>query len=135
MGCDMREIIGGIVINEVETEPLSDYIIDFLTSQNKECPYLDFKKIISTRKDSSFPELAKDIFAFSNYGGGWILIGWEEVKSNLYLPVGLPEEYEVDQASLQEKFNSFTDIPIEISTSAPTSPSPATETNLCCGFR
>ncbi len=111
----MREIVGGVVINEVEMEPLSDYIVDFLTSQNKECPYLDFKKIISTMKNSSFPELAKDIFAFSNYGGGWILIGWEEIKSNLYLPVGLPEEYEVDQASLQEKFNSFTDIPIEIS--------------------
>lgn len=110
----MREVVGGIVINEVEAEPLSDYVVDFLISQRKESPILDFKKIISIRKDSDFPEIAKDIFAFSNYGGGWILIGWEETSPNMFVPVGLPEDYKVDQATLQEKFNSFTDSPIEL---------------------
>ncbi len=47
----MREVIGGVVINEVEAEPLSDYVLDFLTSQKKECPYLDFKLLSELDKD------------------------------------------------------------------------------------
>jgi len=110
----MREVLGGVVINEVEAEPLSDYVLDFLVAHRKECPYLDFKKTISIQKDSNFPELAKDFFAFSNYGGGWILVGWEEIKSNIFIPVGLPDDYNVDQASLQEKFNSYANTSTEI---------------------
>jgi len=102
------------MINEVEAEPLSDYVIDFLTAQRKESPYLDFKLIINLRKDSNFSEIAKDFFALSNYGGGWILVGWEEYKPSQYVPVGLPEDYEADQATLQEKFNSFCDDPLVI---------------------
>ena len=110
----MREVIGGVVINEVEAEPLSEYVLDFLTSQKKECPYLDFKLTIHVGKNSDFPEVAKDIFAFSNYGGGWILIGWKEEKKNQYLPAGVPDDYKVDQATLQEKFNSYSSKPIQI---------------------
>jgi predicted HTH transcriptional regulator len=110
----LREVIGGVVINEVEAEPLSDYVLDFIIAQKKECPYLDFKYTIHVGKNSDFPEIAKDIFAFSNYGGGWILIGWKEETKNQYLPVGLPEDYEVDQAVLQEKFNSYSNLPITI---------------------
>lgn len=110
----MQKVAGGVVINEVEAEPLSDYVLDFLIAQRKESPYLDFKKIIHVQKNSNFPEIAKDFFAFSNYGGGWILIGWDEVKSNTYIPVGLPDDYSVDQATLQEKFNSFSNVSIEI---------------------
>lgn len=110
----MREVLGGVVINEVEAEPLSEYVIDFLAERKKECPYLDFKYTIHTGKNSDFPEIAKDIFAFSNYGGGWILIGWKEITSNQYLPEGLPEDYKVDQATLQEKFNSYSNNPIEL---------------------
>lgn len=111
---DMREVVGGVVINEIESEPLSDYVIDFLASRKKECPYLDFKYTMHIGKESDFTEIAKDIFAFSNYGGGWILIGWKEIKSNHYVPEGLPEEYNIDQASLQEKFNSYSNITIEL---------------------
>ena len=110
----MREVVGGVVINEVEAEPLSDYVIDFLMARNTECPCLDFKYTIHVDKGSDFPEIAKDIFAFSNYGGGWILVGWKEEKPNQYIPEGLPEDYEVDQATLQEKFNSYSNIPIQI---------------------
>jgi len=110
----MREVIGGVVINEVEAEPLSEYVLDFLTSQKKECPYLDFKLTIHIGKNSDFPEVAKDIFAFTNYGGGWILIGWKEEKKNQYLPVGVSDDYKVDQATLQEKFNSYSNKPIQI---------------------
>lgn len=110
----MKEITGGVVINEVEAKPLSEYIIDFLTSQRKESSFLDFKYIIHLEKNSDFPEIAKDIFAFANYGGGWILIGWKEHKKNQFIPVGVPDDYEVDQATLQEKFNSFCKDPIHL---------------------
>jgi hypothetical protein len=110
----MREVVGGVVINEVEAEPLSAYVLDFLIARKKECPYLDFKYIIHIEKKSNFPEIVKDIFAFSNYGGGWILVGWEEDKPNQYIPKGLPDDYHVDQATLQEKFNSYSNIPLEI---------------------
>lgn len=111
----MGENISAVTINDVETQPLSDYVISFMKNQKRESPYLDFKWKISIKKDSNFPEIVKDIFAFSNYGGGWILIGWKEEKSNYFLPLGVPEEYAVDQATLQEKFNSFVDSPIELS--------------------
>lgn len=110
----MSKLHASVVINEVEVEPLSDYVIDFLMTQKKECPYLDFKYTIHVQKGSDFPELAKDIFAFANYGGGWILIGWKEQTKNVYIPVGLPQDYQVDQSVIQEKFNAFTNTPIEI---------------------
>jgi hypothetical protein len=110
----MREILGGVVINELEYAPLSDYVLDFLISRKRECPFLDFKLKIDIGKNSNFPELAKHIFAFSNYGAGWIMIGWDEQKKSQYYPVGLPEDYNVDGAVLQEKFNSYSNKPIQI---------------------
>lgn len=110
----MREVVGGVVIDEVEVEPLGDYALDFLMSRKRECPYLDFKLKIDIGKDSNFPEIAKDIFAFSNYGGGWILVGWEERKSSQFFPDGVPDDYNVDPAALQEKFNSYSNVDITI---------------------
>ncbi|MFH1472117.1 MAG: ATP-binding protein [Nanoarchaeota archaeon] len=106
--------MGGVVINEIEAAPLSEYVIDFITSQKKESPFLDFKLILHVDKNSNFPELAKDLFAFANYGGGWILIGWMEYPKSQYVPVGLSDNYQVDQATLQEKFNSYLEEPIEL---------------------
>ena len=110
----MTKVLADVVINEKEAEPLSDYVLDFLIGRKKECPNLDFKLKIDISKNSNFPELAKDIFAICNYGGGWILIGWEERISSQYFPVGLPDDYHVDGAILQEKFNSYSNIEIEI---------------------
>jgi hypothetical protein len=110
----MREIVGGVVINEVEAEPLSDYVLDFLSTQRKESPYLDFKLTLDIEKGGRFPEIAKDFFAFSNWGGGWILLGWLEHSNGQFVPVGLPESFRIDQASLQEKFNAYIDSPLTI---------------------
>ena len=103
------------IIRENDVEGgLGKSMIDFLSVSTKESPYLDFKKTLDTSKNSAFPEIAKDVFAFSNQGGGWILLGWEEYKKNQFVPVGLPEEFELEQAVLQEKFNSFVRNPIHI---------------------
>ncbi|MGI0084209.1 MAG: hypothetical protein ACREBQ_03915 [Nitrososphaerales archaeon] len=102
-------------------------MVDWLIDHDKEEPYLDFKEALGISKNSPFPKIAKDIFAFSNYGGGFILIGFRH-KSKFpelaektsedsgdekpeylrdYVPVGLGESYHVDQAALQEKFNAY----------------------------
>lgn len=110
----MQKIPASIVINEVETTPLSEYVVDFLVSKTKECPFLDFKKIINIGKEGDFAKIVKDVLAFSNYGGGWILIGFSEPEPNRFLPEGLPEEFKADQASIQEKINSYLYEPIVV---------------------
>lgn len=110
----MTNIVSKSIIEEIEADPLSDNMMDFLIDRKKESPILDFKLTIRTEKNSDFPEIAKDVFAFSNYGGGWILIGWKEIKPNQFSPEGVPTDYSVDQASLQEKFNSYSNIKIHL---------------------
>lgn len=101
-------------------------MLKFLIERDSEEPYVDFKEIIDTSKNSPFAKLAKDIFAFSNYGGGIILVGFKErsdtddprlVSDNEdrnFIPVGLPNNFHLDQAALQEKFNSYSTSPLEL---------------------
>lgn len=110
----MENMHGSVIINDREAEPLSNYVIKFIKSKNSETPYLDFKLTIDKRKGSDFPQIVKHIFAMSNYGGGWIAIGWKQEKANTFIPVGLPEDYELDQSTLQEKFNSYINEPITL---------------------
>jgi len=111
----MKSAYGGIVINERETEPLSEYVIDFLFGLKKECAYLDYKWYLDLGKNSEeFIKTLKHLFAFANYGGGWILLGWKENDKKVAEPVGLPEDYNADQSVIQEKINSYLDSPLEI---------------------
>jgi len=115
--------IDSIIRPEVEVEPLGDIMLNFLIDKDREEPYLDFKETLDIRKTSSFAKIAKDFFAFSNYGGGFILIGFKEKakmenppedKKVNFLPLGLPADYHIDQSDLQPKFNSYSNVPIEI---------------------
>jgi len=94
--------------------PLDDIVIDFVLSQKRETAELDFKLTLDIRKDSDFAKIAKDIFAMSNYGGGYILFGFKETKTGTFDPVGLPPDFHVDQATLQEKFNAYSNDPLTI---------------------
>jgi hypothetical protein len=94
--------------------PLADEYLDYLSAQTKEHRHWDFKKTLSISKDSDFPKIAKDIFAFCNAGGGYLLIGWEERETGGYEAVGLPPDFHIDQASMQGKFNAFSDHAIEL---------------------
>jgi len=108
---------------EVEVEPLGDMILDFLISRNREEAFVDFKETMDISRNAPFAKIAKDIFAFSNNGGGFIFLGFKEKakmsnpppdeKSN-FLPIGLSESFHIDQADLQTKFNAYANIPIEI---------------------
>lgn len=115
-----------VSLPEVDVDPLGNMMLDFLIDKDTEEGYVDFKESIDVGRNSPFAKLAKDIFAFSNYGGGTILVGFKErsrqgegksvvsgEKRN-FLPVGLPNEYHVDQAALQEKFNTYVSSPMEL---------------------
>jgi hypothetical protein len=97
-----------------QTDPLGDVMVDYLLSRKYEASEFDFKEIISTGRNSDFAKVAKDIFAMSNYGGGYLLLGFRQRPTGGYDPVGLPPEFHVDQAELQEKFNSYASSPLAI---------------------
>jgi hypothetical protein len=94
--------------------PLDDIVIDFVLFQRRETAELDFKFTLDVHKDSDFAKIAKDIFAMSNYGGGYILFGFKETRTGTFDPVGLPPDFHVDQATLQEKFNAYSNEPLTI---------------------
>ena len=99
---------------ESTPNPLDDIVTDFILSQKRETAELDFKLTLDTSKDSDFAEIAKDIFAMSNYGGGYLVFGYTETKTGNFDLVGLPPSFHVDQAQLQEKFNSYSNDPLAI---------------------
>lgn len=115
----------GIVgLPEVDVDPLGDLMLDFLIDRDKEEPFLDFKETLSIAKDSPFGKIAKDILAFSNYGGGFVLIGFRErereevdaeaAKRRNFIRDGVPDDFHIDQADLQEKFNAYLRSPIQL---------------------
>ncbi len=122
--CSLGMVAEGFVgLPEVDVDPLGDLMLDFLIDRDKEEPFLDFKETLSIAKDSPFAKVAKDILAFSNYGCGFVLIGFREreeeeedvegEKRN-FIPDGLPDAFHIDQADLQEKFNAYLKSPIQL---------------------
>ena len=114
------------VVSEVNVNPLGDIIMNFLIRRDREDTLVDFKETLSIAKNSTFVKVAKDIFAFANRGGGYILLGFRERKSRAALPtnvdeeqprfqpIGLPADFLIDQADLQAKFNAYSNAPIQI---------------------
>ncbi len=111
-----------MIIPEVDVDPIGDIMVDYLIALDREDAFLDFKETIDLGQNN-FPKIAKDIFAFSNVGSGFIIIGFRDTKNQKrtgnerrrsFTPVGLHQEFELDQAVLQEKFNSFSNFKIEL---------------------
>lgn len=95
-------------------DPLDDIVTDFMLSQRRETAELDFKWTLDIFKGSDFTKIAKHIFAMSNYGGGYLLFGFKETETGSYKPTGLSPKFHVDQATLQEKFNSYSNDPLAL---------------------
>lgn len=102
-----------------QSDPLNDDIVDYLYNLRRETAFLDYKRIVPGVSQPDFPELAKDAMAFANYDGGYIFIGVAENSdhsstSGKFTPVGLPANFTLEPASLNEKINSFTDTIIKV---------------------
>ena len=100
-------------------DPISDHMMDYLLSQSKESSYFDFKATLDISKNSTdFLKIIKDVYAFANAGGGFLVLGVHENNSSNnkqgFSKVGLPVNFKIDQASLQEKINAHLDTPLEI---------------------
>ncbi len=50
----------------------------------------------------------------SNYGGGYIIAGVKETPTGTFEFIGLPKGFHIDQAVIQEKFNSYSSTKIQI---------------------
>ena len=106
--------MGYLLTIESVPNPLDDIVVDFILSQRRETAELDFKLTLNIRKGSDFAKIAKDIFAMSNYGGGHLVFGFKETRTGSFDPVGLPPDFHIDQATLQEKFNSYSNEPLTL---------------------
>jgi hypothetical protein len=93
---------------------MDDIVTRYLLSQKRETSEIDFKLIIDVGKNADFCKMVKDIFAMSNYGGGYLVIGFQETPTGRYEPVGLPENYHIDSATIQEKFNAYSNEPLSL---------------------
>jgi hypothetical protein len=99
---------------ESTPKPLDEIVIDFLLSQKRETSEIDFKLTLDISRNSDFAKIAKDIFAMSNYGGGYLIIGYREKETGGYEPVGLPLNFHIESASLQEKFDAYSNAPLPL---------------------
>ncbi|MHB1516572.1 MAG: AlbA family DNA-binding domain-containing protein [Acidiferrobacteraceae bacterium] len=106
------EITTSIAVDSAD--PLGEAMTFFLYSRKRETAGLDFKLTIDTRRGSDFAKVVKDYFAFANSGGGYLVLGFRQLPSGRYEPVGLPPGYHIDQAELQEKFNAYSTEPLAL---------------------
>lgn len=97
-----------------DPKPLDDIYLDFLFEKSQESPTWDFKSDLSIAKGGEFTKVIKDFFAFANFGGGYILIGWKKNAKGVHEPIGLPTDFSLEPASMQQKFQAFCDEPIAI---------------------
>ena len=104
-------ILGGPT---ADLDPFGEAVLSYLFSRNYESSELDFKESLETAKGSEFPKVARHFFGMSNYGGGFLLVGFRPKPTGGYLPVGVPEDFHLDQAELQGKFNALSSIPLSI---------------------
>ncbi|MCE5172700.1 ATP-binding protein [Paenibacillus profundus] len=72
-----------------------------ILDEGREDNFWDFKEELSISKKVRFYEFLKDILAFSNSGGGYLLLG---VKDETHELVGVSEE--IDEAELAQKIES-----------------------------
>lgn len=98
----------------VASDPLSDQVLSYLFNQKYETPSIDFKETIDTSRGSDFAKIARHFFAMSNYGGGFLMVGFRSKPTGGYDSVGLPSTFHIDQAEVQGKFNGLSSIPLEI---------------------
>jgi len=97
-----------------EFDPFSEPVLSYLFSRNYESSELDFKESLETARGSDFPKVARHFFGMANYGGGFLLVGFRAKPTGGFLPVGVPDDFHIDQAELQGKFNALSSLPLAI---------------------
>ncbi|MCH7650632.1 MAG: ATP-binding protein, partial [Nitrospinae bacterium] len=88
-------------------DPLSDSALDFVIKYKEEDDYIEYKLTLDPSSEKEWLELTKDISAFANTYGGYLVFG---VKNDTKEPVGLddtPCKILADVNNIQQKINRF----------------------------
>jgi len=88
-------------------DPLSDDAIIALINHKEEDNYVDYKESFDYKSEKEWLEITKDMIAFSNSNGGYIIFG---VRDNSFDIVGLPEEIItilINTNLIMQKINRF----------------------------
>lgn len=93
-------------------EPLSEDKVEFIFKYNHETNYIDYKLKFNTGEQREWLKIAKDIVAFANTSGGYIVFG---VEDNTFKIKGVEvEKMEalIDPDKIQQKVNACFSPPI-----------------------
>lgn len=90
---------------------LTKELADELIHKGMESPDLDYK-LEFDNSTGAWMELAKDIYAMANYGGGYIVIGVEDAT---FAPLGIDPSFHIDTQTWLDKFASWATGDIKLS--------------------
>jgi hypothetical protein len=101
----------GILEKMVRQGDLSRDAVTYLLTCRGECEWLDFKESLHLDNDKQLADFARDILAFKNVGGGYIVVG---VVDKTWEPKGLPVALPMDTKLLRDKFRAVTGLDLDI---------------------
>jgi predicted HTH transcriptional regulator len=71
------------------TDPLSNEAIGFLLNYREEDTQIDYKESFHGKEERDWLEITKDIMAFANTNGGFLLFG---IKNGTFERIGISSE-------------------------------------------
>lgn len=89
---------------------ISSQSLRYLLDCHGECEHLDYKEELHYSSDHGKADIAKDIVAMRNTGGGYIIIG---VKDKTWEPVGLTKNLNLDTKLLRDLVRGVTGLEID----------------------
>lgn len=90
---------------------LSREAFRYLSDCRGECEWLDYKESLRLEEDAELCAFAKDVLAFKNVGGGYLLTG---IKDKTWEQVGQPDAFAYDSKQLRDKVYRATGIHLDV---------------------
>jgi hypothetical protein len=93
-------------------EPLSEDKIEFILNYKSENQYIDFKVSFNTGEQREWLNISKDIYAFANTDGGYIVFG---VEDKMFNKIGIEERdyrFLIDPDNIHKKINPYVSPPL-----------------------
>jgi hypothetical protein len=83
----------------------------YLLNCRAECEWLDYKEQLPLDSDQALCNFGKDVLAFKNVGGGYILVG---VRDKTWEQLGLRETFTLDSKGLRDQIQRCTGVTLEV---------------------
>jgi Putative DNA-binding domain len=90
---------------------LSPAALKILIRSKAECEWLDFKVRLDLAHDKQLCDFAKDVLAMRNTGGGYIVIGVQDVT---WEPVGMDKPLALDSKQLRDKLRKALGVRLDV---------------------